>query len=185
VSPEEAALVAVVHILERQAIPYMVTGSVASSFHGRPRSTHDADVVIDPTPDQLDRLVESLVAAGFYADLAHARDALRRRRQFNAIETHSASKIDFIIRKQRPFSGEELARRGTVELSPGVNVALATPEDTILAKLEWAKNAGGSERQLEDAAGIVAVNPGLDRAYLERWARELGVVALWHRIGGR
>jgi hypothetical protein len=25
----------------------MLTGSVASSFHGRPRSTHDADIVLD------------------------------------------------------------------------------------------------------------------------------------------
>jgi hypothetical protein len=29
----------------------MVTGSVASSYYGRPRSTHDADIVIDPTTD--------------------------------------------------------------------------------------------------------------------------------------
>ena len=32
----------------------MVTGSVASSYHGRPRSTHDADIVIDPNREQLD-----------------------------------------------------------------------------------------------------------------------------------
>lgn len=184
-SPEEAALVTVARMLERLAIPYMVTGSIASSFHGRPRSTHDADIVVDPAPDQLDRLVESLIAAGFYVDLARARDALRRRRQFNAIETHSASKIDLIIRKERPFSREELARRGVAELSPGINLALATPEDTILAKLEWSRQAAGSERQMEDAAGVLAVNPGLDRVYVERWARELGVLGLWHRIAGR
>lgn len=175
---------AVVGLLEHLAIPYMVTGSVASSFHGRPRSTHDADVVVDPAPDQLDRLVESLDAAGFYVDPAHAREALRRRRQFNTIATHSAAKIDLIIRKERPFSREELARRRVVELSAGISVALASPEDTILAKLEWARKAGGSERQIEDAAGVLAVNPGLDRAYVERWARELGVVALWRAIAG-
>ncbi len=93
-SPEEAALVAVARALNLLAIPYMVTGSVASSYHGRPRSTHDADIVIDPTPDQLDRLVRSLVDAGFYVDLDRARDALRRRLQFNAIETESACKTE-------------------------------------------------------------------------------------------
>ncbi len=31
----------------------MLTGSMASSFYGRPRSTHDADVVIDPTSAQV------------------------------------------------------------------------------------------------------------------------------------
>jgi hypothetical protein len=42
VSPEEQALATVVTMLGRLGIPYMVTGSVASSYHGRPRSTHDA-----------------------------------------------------------------------------------------------------------------------------------------------
>jgi hypothetical protein len=63
-----------------------------------------------------------------------------------------------------------------------VTVALASPEDTILSKLEWAKKAGRSEKQIEDAAGVLAVNPGLNRAYVERWARELGVLDLWREI---
>jgi hypothetical protein len=35
---------------------------------------------------------------------------------------------------------------------------------------------------MEDAAGVVAVNPGMDRAYVERWAAELGVLDLWQEI---
>jgi hypothetical protein len=60
----------------------------------------------------------------------------------------------------------------------------ALVEDTILSKLEWAKKAGRSEKQIEDAAGVLAVNPGVDRAYVERWARELGVLDLWQEIAG-
>ena len=55
----------------------------------------------------------------------------------------------------------------------------------MLSKLEWARRAGDSERQLADAAGVLAVNPSLDRAYIEHWARELGVCDLWHRIAGQ
>ena len=36
--------------LDRSGIPFMVTGSLASSFHGEPRATRDLDMVIDPTP---------------------------------------------------------------------------------------------------------------------------------------
>jgi len=54
VTPEQEALFEVPRVLERLRIPHMVTGSTASSFHGRPRLTHDADIVIDPSPDQLD-----------------------------------------------------------------------------------------------------------------------------------
>ena len=50
---EEQVLTHIVRALESLGIPYMVTGSVASSFHGKPRTTHDADVVIDPTPEAL------------------------------------------------------------------------------------------------------------------------------------
>ena len=181
-SPEEDALFRVVAALESEGVPYMVTGSVASSFHGRPRSTHDADIVIDPTPEQLTRLVRRIAAAGFYVDESQAQDALHRRRQFNVIEMQFACKIDLIVRKERPFSHEELRRREMANLWPGVGVALASAEDTILSKLEWARKAGGSEKQLADAVGVLEVNPKLDRPYIERWARELGIMDLWQEI---
>lgn len=91
---EEEVLGRVVHMLEGLAIPYMVTGSIATSYHGRPRATHNADVVIDPTPAQLDALLHQLEAASFYVDSAGARDALRHRRQFNVIEMARATKVD-------------------------------------------------------------------------------------------
>lgn len=118
-------------------------------------------------------------------DEAQAQDALRRRRQFSVIETQSACKIDLIIRKERPFSWEELRRRQMAELSPGMPVALASAEDSILSKLEWARKAGESEKQIADAAGVLEVNPNLDRIYIERWARELGIIDLWQELAAR
>lgn len=182
-TPEEEALARVIRSLEDAGIPYMVTGSLASSHHGRPRMTNDADVVIDPDLPALQRLVEELVQAGFAADLARALDSFRRRRQFNVIDPLTASKIDLIFRKDRPFSHEELRRARHAQLGSGTLARLASPEDTILSKLEWALKAGGSDRQLADAAGILAVQgEALDRAYVERWAAELEVADLWQRL---
>jgi acetolactate synthase regulatory subunit len=183
VTPEEEALAKVVRSLEALSIAYMVTGSVASSHHGRPRMTHDVDIVIDPSPEGLARLVGELVSSGFYVDAGRARDAMWLRRQFNAIEMQTAVKIDLIVRKDRPFSLEELRRRQPADLPGGMRVTLATPEDTILSKLEWARKGGGSEKQLADVAGVLDVHAGvLDRAYIDRWARELGVLDLWQRV---
>jgi len=42
----------IVAALEQAGIPYMLTGSFASSFHGTPRATQDIDFVIAPTADQ-------------------------------------------------------------------------------------------------------------------------------------
>lgn len=181
---EEDVLARVARLLSDLGIPYMVAGSLASSFHGKPRMTHDADIVIDPTPEGLDRLVAELSAADFYVDLTAARDALRFRRQFNVIDRASAFKVDLIVRKERPFSREEFARRRPAELG-GAHLVLATAEDTILSKLEWAKKGGGSDRQLADVAGIVAVRGGaLDRAYIERWATALDVLDAWRGVSG-
>jgi hypothetical protein len=172
---------ALVH-LERAAIPYMVTGSIASTYHGEARATRDLDIVIDPSAAALDRLVADLVAAGFYVDAEAARSALQARTQFNAIGP-DASKIDFIIRRNRPFSVEEFGRRRPADLlgTPGY---IATVEDMIVAKLEWAV-ATDSERQLRDVAGMLAVaGDDVDRDYVVRWVDALGLSDVWRRVGG-
>lgn len=167
--------------LDAANIPYMVVGSVASSYHGEPRMTRDLDVVIDPEPDRLDSLVGRLQAAGLYADTEAAREAVGHRTQFNVIDPMSGWKADLIIRRDRPFSREEFARRQETTLPQGP-VRMATAEDIILAKLESARSTR-SERQLRDAAGIVAVSGDrLDIGYIERWAGELGVAELWRSV---
>lgn len=174
-------LATIVAILDELEIPHMVVGSFASTLHGEPRTTQDLDLVIDPTPQQLDQLVTGLDPDAFYVDPEVAREALRRRAMFNVIEIGTGWKLDLIIRKARPFSIEELRRRQVITML-GTEVATATAEDTIIAKLEWAK-LGSSERQLEDVAGIVRVRSGsLDLRYLERWVRELGLEELWQRV---
>ena len=183
-NPEESALAAVVGVLTRLGIPYMLTGSIASSFYGRPRATHDADMVIDPTTRQLDELIAALTEMGFYADLDGARAALRARRQFNVIEMAHACKIDLIVRQTRAFSETEFARRRTCDLPFARGVFMVSAEDSVLSKLDWARQSDDSGRQLADAAGIVALNPSIDRTYIARWASVLGVADLWQKISG-
>jgi hypothetical protein len=58
----------VIGALDRAGIPYMLTGSFASSYHGSPRATQDIDVVIAPTPDQIRSLVKLLPETEYYVD---------------------------------------------------------------------------------------------------------------------
>jgi hypothetical protein len=182
VSAEEDAIGRLVRRLEALGIDYMVAGSFASSHHGLPRATNDADILVDPSPRALDDLVAALAADGYYADAGLAREALRTRRVFNVIDPDTAFKIDLIILKERPFSREEFSRRQRRDLG-GLPVSIATAEDTILSKLEWARKTGGSEQQLADASGVVQVcGDRLDRDYIEKWAAVLGVLDLWHLL---
>lgn len=179
-SAPQSLLRTIVQLLDSIGIPYMVVGSFASTAHGEPRSTQDLDLVIDPTPEQLERLIAGFDSERFYLDRDVARDALRRRGMFNVIEMSTAWKLDLVIRKARAFSLEEMQRRQVMPML-GLDVATATPEDTIIAKLEWAKQ-GASDRQLDDVAGILRVRgPELDIAYVERWITELDLADQWQR----
>ncbi len=174
-------LAVVVDLLDRAEIPYMLAGSFASTFHGSPRTTHDIDVVIAPTRPVLDRFVRGLDDERYYVSTIAVDEAWRRRGMFNVLLLESGWKVDLILCKDRPFSRSEFERRIRVDLA-GIPVWMATAEDTILAKLEWAK-AGESERQLRDVAGILEVAGGrLDRAYIERWVAALELRDLWARI---
>ena len=173
----------VIGLLDQSGVPYMVTGSVASSFHGEPRATLDLDIVIDPGRDALDRLVAGLLTAGYYVDREAALEALRTRSQFNAIAA-DAGKVDFILRRDRPFSIEEFGRRRPADLL-GTQAFVASAEDTIIAKLEWAATTE-SERQLRDVEGMLAIGgDALDRGYVERWVQTLGLGPAWAEVTQR
>lgn len=168
----------IVRALSQAGIPYMFTGSFASSFHGTPRASNDFDLVMAPTAEQLRVLKTNLPESEYYLDLEDALDALKRRRQFNVIDLASGWKIDFIIRKTRPFSLSEFDRRFQIDFE-GLPIFMASAEDIILAKLEWAKRTA-SERQIEDVAGVLRIRAKeLDRTYIERWIKELQVEAQW------
>jgi hypothetical protein len=162
----------VVRALDDAGIPHMLVGSFASTSHGAPRATQDIDIVIDPAPEALDRFLAAF-GPDVYVDPS-AREAVANRDQFNLIDTTTGWKIDLIIRKDRPFSREEFSRRSRSR-ALDVDVYIATAEDTVLAKLEWA-SMGGSDRQVGDAATVLAVRgDDLDHDYLDRWAAVLGV----------
>jgi hypothetical protein len=177
---QQAFLKKVISALDDAGIPYMVCGSLGSSFHGEPRATMDVDVVIDPAPDQLGRFLDRL-GTDFYASRPAAEEAVANRSMFNVIDNETGWKADLIIRKKRPFSETEFARRSSVDVE-GLALTMATPEDVILSKLEWSARAE-SERQYRDALGVARTQGGrLDRAYLEKWASALGVARLLARL---
>ena len=170
--------------LDTAAVPYMVVGSFASTYHGRPRTTQDLDVVIDPTAASLAAFLSQLDEASYYVSQEAARDALERRGMFNVIDLATGWKVDLIVRKARAFSEEEFRRRRPARILD-LDVLVATAEDTVLAKLEWAA-LGESERQLRDVQGVIDVRGDkLDVEYLERWALVLGVSESWQRLKPR
>ncbi len=159
----------------------MLTGSFANSYHGAPRATQDVDFVIAPTAEQLRNFVALLPRDQFYVDEGAAREALRLEGLFNLIDLRTGWKVDLIIRKSRPFSREEFERRSLVAIE-GAHVPVATPEDILIAKREWAR-MGQSARQIEDAARMLRVgSERIDRTYVEHWVTELRLDEEWAAV---
>ena len=176
-------LTMVVQVLEEAGVPYMLTGSVASAYYAQPRATQDLDFVIDAPLSRIHAVVDGLRARGLYVSRDAAEQAFRARGQFNAIDPVTGWKADLIFRKNRPFSEEEFGRR-TPAVVVGVSVSLPTPEDLIVAKLEWSQ-LGDSELQRRDVVQLVEkVWRTLDRSYIERWVEELGLQSAWAAILG-
>jgi hypothetical protein len=153
----------------------MVSGSVVSSFQGAPRMTHDVDIVIDVPAVSVALLVEALDAPDLYLDEDAVAQAVRERGTFNLIDTTSGDKADFWLLTDDAFDLERFRRRRMAE-PVGLRFPISTPEDTILMKLRWAAQSGGSEKQLLDAIGVYEVQAGaLEERYLDEWAARLGV----------
>lgn len=174
-----AALAPIVRALDQADIPHMLTGSFASSVHGTIRSTADVDLVVEIDEAGFTRLMEVLVPERYYVPIDSARAAVRQEGTFNVIDLETGWKVDLIVRRSRPFSRSEFGRRQPATVA-GVDVFVTSAEDTILAKLEWAL-LGGSARQIEDVVGVLRIRTGLDDAYLDEWAPQLGVAELLAR----
>jgi len=94
-------------------------------------------------------------------------------------------KVDVFIPYPRPFLQSQLARaqKQVFTFETEVSAKFASPEDTILSKLEWYRMGGeASHRQWRDILGVLKTRAGeLDLDYLWKWAGELEVHDLFDR----
>jgi len=170
---ESDFLIDVLGRLRQAGIDYMLTGSMASNYWGIPRTTHDLDFVVALEPGQVEQVV-SAFRLGLFIQEVSVRSAFQPPYQFNVLDEQSALKADFWLLRENAFEQAAFGRRLAMELFGG-SAWIATAEDVILHKLYWSKLTP-SDRQLQDAAGVFAVQAGtLDQEYLSRWARTLGV----------
>jgi len=146
-------------VLEQLDIPYLIGGSLASTLYGMVRSTQDSDIVAEMHVEHVQACISALQGEFFI--------------------------VDVFIPLPRPFQKSQLsrARKQTFALETEVSAKFATPEDTILSKLEWYRMGGeASDRQWRDILGVMKTRAGeLDIDYLLKWAGELNISDLLAR----
>ncbi|MBE9508869.1 MAG: hypothetical protein IMY86_12585 [Chloroflexi bacterium] len=180
-STQSEILLFVIGQLEQLDIPYMLVGSFASNYWGRPRFTHDADMIVEIPANKAASLALAL-ETDFYAPSFAIEEAIARRSHFNVIHLEQSFKVDFWVRRDEPYAREDFQRRQRVTMF-GHPVWVSSPEDVILNKLRWYKISPVLDRQLQDALEVYEIQePDLDQAYLDRWAARLEVTDLLTHI---
>ena len=176
--------VQVTGVLEELGVPYIISGSLASTLYGLVRTTQDSDIVAEMRSEHIQPFVRALQNE-FFADEEMIANAVHDNSSFNIIHRETMFKVDVFIPKPRPFQKSQLARaqRQTFNLEPRVSANFASAEDTILSKLEWYRLGGEvSERQWRDILGVLKIKETeLDLDYLHEWASKLKVNDLLER----
>lgn len=171
-------------VFEKLGVPYLIGGSLASTLYGMVRTTQDSDIVAEMQLEHLQPFVSALQDE-FYVDDEMIAESIQRNSSFNIIHRETMFKVDVFIPRPRPFLQSQLARaqRQAFAFETEVSAKFASPEDTILSKLEWYRMGGEvSDRQWRDILGVMKTRANeLDLAYLRKWAGELNVSDLLER----
>jgi hypothetical protein len=174
---EQQLLSRLVGALERSGVPYLLTGSFASSLQGYPRAVENLDLVARLEASGLRELEESFPPPEFELDGEAALRAIAQGESFALQDLAGGGRVDIWPASDSPFDRSRFARRQSEEFQ-GLCLAVSSPEDTILSKLYWGARFGQARKQAEDALGVYELQHSrLDLPYLRRMAAELGVAA--------
>ena len=160
----DEAVVAVLDALEAVGVPYMIVGSLASNFHGIPRSTRDADFVVEMGPGVLQQL-----AAALPPDLTlqpqGAFEGVTGTTRYLIALARSPFVCELFVRSEDAHDRERFTRRQRARVAGRV-AFVATAEDMIVTKLRWALDAGRLKPH-RDRGGILRTAP----CHFAMWAR--------------
>ncbi len=142
---------AIVRSLNRLRVYYAVTGAIAASYYGAPRTTVDFDVLIYGSSDNIRRLTKALRQSRIQAD----EEALRRASklgEYNVVscgDTLSPHSIDIILRR-RKFAK-------LTGLTLGLKAPYQPPEELIRMKLRMIKATKLPERAIKDIDDVRSI----------------------------
>ena len=160
--------------LDKAGIPYMVSGGVAVSFWGFPRTTHDIDIVIEAQEKDKNKIIK-IFEKDFYISDEAVEEAIKNRFTFNIIDNKSGLKIDFWLLKKDAFGKSEFSRK-IKERMFGEDIFIISPEDLVLCKLMGFEETK-SGRRLQDAKSILQTSR-VDMKYIKSWAKKQGTIEI-------
>ncbi len=173
--------------LDRAGIDYMIAGAVAAWAWGEPRSTQDLDLVIHLSMERAGILSKELERFEIYLPVEVMLDHIRESRAdlpIDAIHGASGYKAEmFLVRETDEFRKLAFQRRVRVDFGPELGkVFVHSPEDLILYKMIYYSFSQQTKHIRDIGAMIGAIGERLDYGYIQKWAGQKNLTAIWEAI---
>lgn len=146
-------------------VPGVVTGGVAASILGRPRTTRDVDGVVWLGDGSWDEFLASGEAFGFIPRIHDCLGFAIRARVFLLRHRPSNTDTDLAV-GMLPFEEEAIDCRQWVDVA-GVSIPLPRPEDLMIMKA-----VAHRARDQADIESLLDVQSGLDLQRVRYWVGE-------------
>lgn len=170
----------VIDALENLRIPYMTVGSFSSNVYGKPRSTKDADFVVEFGDIPVGSLVNRL-GPEFEFDSQMSFETVTSTTRYRFRHRATAFMIEIFLLSEDPYDRERFARRVVGDLQ-GRTAFVQTAEDVVIQKLRWSRH-GNRQKDVEDVRGVLAVQAGhLDLDYIRRWCDQHDTRSLFEEL---
>lgn len=177
---DKEVVLAVLKALDEVGIAYMIVGSLASNAYGIPRSTQDADIVMDASSSAISQLSTQLPDS-LVMDSQLTFETVTGTHRVIVTPTRSKFKVELFLTNDDPHDRERFSRKVRGQ-TYGQDVWLPTPEDVVITKLRWSRH-GKRLKDIDDVRNVIAVQgEALDWAYILRWCDEHGTRELLKEI---
>jgi hypothetical protein len=176
----EDTFLAVVDALEELSIPYMIVGSISSSYYGIARPTKDADFVIALGSETIGSITKCL-GQQFRLDPQMSFETVTMSRRYVADVIGTPFKIEFFLLRNDPHDQERFRRRQRVSLL-NRQIWLPTAEDVIITKLHWGLLDARSKDRADVRDVIAIQGDRIDWDYVHGWCEQHGTRALLDEI---
>lgn len=159
----------VCRFLNKEEIGYVIVGGLAVIFYGNPRTTMDADIILQIEEDEMPGFIKFLQGQAFHASIEDMKAAFKEKSHCTIEDKETMIRLD-IKGIYNQMDRQTFERKKDFN-HKGTKIYIASPEDTIANKLVF-----GSEQDIRDAEGIYVRQIGkLDMDYLEDVTRKIGV----------